>query len=81
MPTKKIRPKHRKMLKSLGERIETMIINDLEYRSLDAFSLEHHDKITKKTLYELCKGERDIKLSTLCGLAEALDCTPAELLS
>jgi hypothetical protein len=43
------------------------------YKSLDAFSLEYHDLIAKPTLYQICDGKRDMKISTLLRLAKALE--------
>lgn len=65
----------------LGQRVKEKIIDELGYKSLDAFSLEHHDLVTKKTLYDLCAGQRDIKLSTLIGLSVALEANPEELIN
>ena len=73
MVTRKIRASDKRFLRELGKKIEKMIIEEHGYRSLDAFSLEHHDLIAKPTLYQICAGERDMKISTLRGLAEALE--------
>ena len=81
MPTKSLSVSHRRFIKALGEFIENKVLNELGYKSLDAFSLMHHDNISKKTLYALCSGDRDIKLSTLLGLAEALDMPASEILA
>ena len=80
MPTKKLKKHHKQFFKALGRFIERKILDDLEYKSLDQFALSHYDRVTKKTLYALCKGERDIKLSTLLGLATALQIEPHVLL-
>ena len=80
MPTKKLKKHHRQFLEAFGKSVERRILNDLEYKSLDEFSLIHHEEITKKTLYSLCKGRRNMKMSTLLGLANALNITPSKLL-
>ena len=46
-----------------------------------AFSLEHYDLVTKATLYQICDGQRDMKLSTLRGLAAALRMSPDRLIA
>lgn len=73
MPTKKLKKAERLVLEELGKRIKKIILVDKDYQSLDAFSLEHHDSIAKPTLYQICDGKRDMKLSTLMGLCRALD--------
>ena len=80
MVTRKSRPNDRQFLKRLGQRIEKIIIEERGYSSLDAFSLEHHDLITKPTLYHICQGKRDMKVSTLRGLAEAIGVRVGQLL-
>ena len=80
MVTRKIRASDKRFLRELGKKIEKMIIEERGYRSLDAFSLEHHDLIAKPTLYQICAGERDMKVTTLIGLAEALDVSLNSLL-
>ena len=70
----------KKYLKALGAEIKKIILSDLGYPSLDRFALEHHDKITKPTLYAICKGERDFQLSTISGLSSALKINPISLL-
>lgn len=67
-------------MEKLGRRIENLILKEHKYKSLDAFALEHHDKIAKPTLYQVCAGERDMKLLTLRGLASALGISLEELL-
>ena len=52
--------------------IEKIILEDMRYKSLDAFSLENHDLIAKPTLYQICQGKRDMKITTLMDLAKAL---------
>lgn len=81
MVTRKIRPDDRAFLKELGQRVERVIIQEMGYSSLDAFSMEHHDLIAKPTLYQICQGKRDMKISTLRRLASALRVTIEELLS
>ena len=64
----------------LGKRVRKIILTEKGYTSLDAFALEFHDLIAKPTLYQLCDGERDLKVSTLRRLAEALGMTFQELI-
>lgn len=80
MVTRKLRADDRAFLKRLGKRIEKIIIEERGYSSLDAFSLEFHELIAKPTLYQVCQGKRDMKVSTLRGLAEALDLSLVELI-
>lgn len=80
MPTKRLSRANRQKLESLGKRIEALILKERGYTSLDAFSLEFHDEITKPTLYQLCEGKRDMKISTLFGLSRALGVSASELL-
>ena len=61
-------------------RIKKIILHDLKYPSLDRFALEHHDKITKPTLYAICEGKRDFQFSTISGLSNALNMSPINLL-
>lgn len=81
MVTRKLRPQDRDFLKRLGKRIERIIIEERGYSSLDAFSIECNDLIAKPTLYQICQGKRDMKLSTLRGLAAALEVSAAELIA
>lgn len=80
MPTKRLNSADRRALEKLGKRIEKIILKDRAFKSLDAFSLQFHDEITKPTLYQLCEGKRDMKLSTLLGLSRALEIPASELL-
>ena len=80
MPTMKLRAVDKRYLNALGARIEKIILKDRKYSSLDAFALEYHDKITKPTLYQLCRGERDMKVSTLLRLSDALDVQVEDLI-
>ena len=80
MVTRKLRNDDRRFLKALGAKIRHCILEERKYSSLDAFYLEYHDLIAKPTLYQICEGKRDMKLSTLRGLAKALDMTLTELL-
>lgn len=80
MVTKKLKSDEKAFLKKLGKRIEKIILKDLGYSSLDAFSLEYSDEIAKPTLYQICQGKRDMKLSTLRGLAQSLDLKLEDLL-
>jgi hypothetical protein len=81
MVTRRKRPQDKQFLKKLGKRIEGIIIDKRGYSSLDAFSLEFSDLIAKPTLYAICKGERDMKITTLIGLAEALEMSLMDLIS
>lgn len=81
MPTKRLGKEDKKSLKILGEKIAQLILEKKKYKSLDAFSLEFHDNLTKPTLYQICDGKRDMKLSTLFGLCRALGIHPSDLLS
>jgi len=80
MPTKKLSKADRHAFEGLGKKIRALILKERGYKSLDAFALEFHDEITKPTLYELCEGKRDLKLSTLLGLSRALEVPVSELL-
>ncbi len=80
MATKRLNRADRRILEALGKRIETIILKDKGYKSLDAFSLEFYEEIAKPTLYQLCDGKRDMKLSTLIGLSRALDIPMSDLL-
>ncbi len=79
MVTRKLRSDDQVYLRKLGRKIETLILQKRGYKSLDAFSLEFHDLIAKPTLYEICAGKRDMKVSTLRGLAVALEIELSEL--
>ena len=70
----------KRYLKSLGKELKQLILQELEYKSLDKFALEHHDFITKPTLYAICAGERDFQFSTISGLSKALNINPITLL-
>lgn len=80
MVTRKLKKEDRDFLRKLGNRIEQIILVEKGYASLDAFSLEHHERIAKPTLYQICAGERDMKISTLRGLATALSIEVTDLL-
>lgn len=73
MPTKKLSRENRIFLKNLGIKIKTIILKEKGYKSLDAFSLEFHDEVSKPTLYQIADGKRDLKISTLLDLCRALD--------
>ena len=81
MPKKTIKKTDQKALQLLSIKVKKIILQDLEYPSLDAFALEHHDNISKKTLYAICDGKRDMQLSTLLGLARALEIDLSDLLT
>lgn len=80
MATKRLKKEDRERINALGKRIEKIILKEKGYKSLDAFSLEFHDEITKPTLYQLCAGKRDMKFSTLLGLGRALEVKLEDLL-
>ena len=80
MVTRKLKSSDKAFLKTLGRKIEKTILVDKGYRSLDAFALEFHDLITKPTLYQICAGQRDMKISTLRGLCKALEIDLARLI-
>jgi hypothetical protein len=81
MTTRKLNANNKAHLKNLGKVIQSMILEERGYKSLDAFALEYHDLVTKPTLYQICAGQRDMKISTLRGLASALEIKVSELLS
>lgn len=80
MVTRKLRPGDKAYLRKLGKRIEAIVLKERGYSSLDAFALEHHDLIAKPTLYQICNGKRDMKVSTILGLSKALEISPDILL-
>lgn len=73
MVTRKLNKREKLFLEQLGRKIRKIILEDHGYSSLDAFALEHFDLIAKPTLYQICDGRRDMKISTLRGLATALE--------
>ena len=80
MPKLPLTSSDKKYLKTLGTEIRRIILCELKYSSLDRFALEHHDKITKPTLYAICDGRRDFQFSTISGLSRALNRNPINLL-
>lgn len=80
MATRKLKSTHKAFLRKLGAKVRRMILEERRYSSLDAFWLEHGDKVAKPTLYQLCEGKRDMKVSTLLGLCEALGINLSDLL-
>ena len=80
MPTKKLSRNDKLFYEKLGQRVRRLILVEKGYSSLDAFALEFHDTIAKPTLYQLCDGKRDMKVSTLRGLAKALGMGLEELI-
>ena len=78
--TRKLKKADQQFLKRLGNKVRKTILEDMRYSSLDAFALAHHDEIAKGTLYEICDGSRDMKLSTLRGLSRALGITVQNLI-
>jgi hypothetical protein len=80
MVTRRLKADDKAFLKKLGKKIEKIILEEKGYRSLDAFALEYHDLIAKPTLYQICAGERDMKISTLRGIAKALERSAESLL-
>lgn len=73
MPTRKINSEEKAFLKKLGKKIEQIILKEKKYRSLDSFALEFSDLIAKPTLYQICQGKRDMKVTTMRRLAIALE--------
>lgn len=80
MPRMSLVRSDEKYLRALGAEIRKIILHDLKYSSLDKFALEHHEKITKPTLYAICDGKRDFQFSTISGLSRALNMDPITLL-
>lgn len=80
MGSRRIPQVHKKAMRTLGRKIKKIILKEMRYSSLDAFHLEHHDLIAKPTLYDLCEGRRDMRMSTFFGLCRALGISPLELL-
>lgn len=70
----------KKFFLNLGEKVKKIILDDLQYASLDRFALENHDQVTKPTLYAICDGNRDFQFSTILRVAKALNMTVQELL-
>jgi hypothetical protein len=81
MPTKKLNRSDKLFYEKLGQRVRKIILTERKYSSLGAFALEYHDLIAKPTLYQLCDGKRDLKMSTLRGLAKALGMTLQDLVA
>lgn len=81
MPTKKLSKSDRLFYERLGKKVRRKILEEMGYASLDAFALEYFDLVAKPTLYQVCDGKRDMKLSTLRRLAEALGISLVELVS
>ena len=71
MPKQPLTNSDKKYLKALGAKIEKIILCELKYSSLDKFALEHHNKITKPTLYAICRGKRDFQFLTISGLSKS----------
>lgn len=80
MTKKKLTKADQLFMKHLGEKIRNIILQEKGYSSLDAFTLEHHEHVAKGTLYEICDGNRDMKISTLRGLCRALNTTLEDLI-
>lgn len=80
MVTRRLETKDELFLKVLGQKIRKIIIEDLGYSSLDRFASENLKHITKPTLYQICDGKRDMKISTLLGLSRSLNITLQDLL-
>ena len=78
--TMKLKKIDQQFLKRLGDKTRRTILEDMGYSSLDAFALAHHDDIAKGTLYEICDGKRDMKISTLLSLSRALNTTIQSLI-
>lgn len=80
MAKNKLSKQEEQTFKRLGKNLRTLILKDLGYESLDRFALEHHDIISKPTLYAICDGERDFQFSTLLRLAKALGTNVPDLI-
>lgn len=80
MVTRKKSASDKAYLARLGKYVENLILRERGYSSLDAFALEHHDTIAKATLYQICAGDRDMKVTTLRALAAALEIKASVLL-
>ncbi len=80
MPTKKLTKQEKSFFIDLGKRVENIIKGKMKYSSYDAFSLEHHGEIGKVTLYQICEGKRDMKVSTLLRLSKTQEVSPEELI-
>ena len=81
MVTRRLRSDDKAFLRKLGARIEKIILVEKGYKSLDAFALEYHDLIAKPTLYQICAGQRDMKLTTIRRFCEALEIKLSDLIS
>lgn len=66
-----------KLIKSLKDRIENL----KNERNLSWEKLAYTAGIAKTTFSYLKKAENDIKFSTICKIAMALEMTPSELLN
>jgi hypothetical protein len=73
MVTRKINKSEKELIQKIANNVKKLIFEVYGYKSLDAFSLEYHDLIAKPTLYQICDGKRDMKISTLLRLAKALE--------
>lgn len=79
MVTRKLKSSEKAYLKRLGKKVSKIILQERGYSSLDAFWLEN-DTVPKGTLYEICNGTRDFKITTFLRLASVLGMKPTELL-
>lgn len=80
MATKKLRDSDKQFYEKLGRRLGKIILQEKGYKSLDAFALEHHDLVTKPTLYQMVAGTRDVRLATFRKLADALGMPVTDLI-
>ena len=81
MTKRKLRKKDRLLLKRLGRRIKRIILKERGYSSLDAFSLECGDVLSKTTLYRICDGVQDPYFLSIMKICEALDVSLIDLLN
>ena len=81
MPKQKLGYRDKIYLKKLGKYIQDKILKKHKFSSLDRFYLENHELMTKKSLYEVCKGNRDFQFSTISNIAKSLDMDVLDLLS
>ena len=80
MTKRKLRKKDRLLLKRLGRRTKRIILKERGYSSLDAFSLECGDVLSKTTLYRICDGVQDPYFLSIMKICEALNVSFLDLL-
>ena len=71
--------KKSEILKKFGTNL-ARLIRDKGYRSRDAFLKQTDLEIYKADLHRMIKGEKDVQISTLYKIAEALGVPARELL-